>query len=978
MRLWYQYSEVNLVVYHPVVQVLRPYQGPELWRDDVVKSRLDSLEALNISTQWTPSRLNDCLASPQTILYCSLGVSKIVTRLGTPALPVFQSPSTQIPGRRAPPRNDAASPRKLPPEGWFGNAGCPTEKRLASYIHQVPPSELEENAVVLFSTLILVLKGFSHPSNSVSLSARRVDTVIDRDLEAVSWYKDIDPGNSLPFYVAMGFPNFVIALLHLCDSKLVPVWWLDKKNITRYLSETLKEEALSANAENERATLVRRVTILFPDDSLLPGVSRPYLDMNGRSQKRTRFFFPVKMSYEKEQERLRKLLEELSDVDSDISELSDSDYGESDYCEENVHQSDSVQSDCNTDKRASERARKRLGGHTGERASERPHQWRNGTLHSIAFDWEIKVRRLSELKSLARSVWPPPKLAACNLTSAAKYPVFTRNQNTDGNNDEECVSNIVFTKDLQKESDSKEEIEDCTTARMLKGINKIIECEHENNPVKEEHFDGIEVGDDLLQEDNNVVSLEGLRYVARKYRSKYPDLGTSYEETSENNWIKTISKGGLREPSYKLFKAIQLAEQIFIQIHGDFFSKEDNILKMATEAVMEKTNEIPREMTSCAVADENEEPNDFTSYFFTSRGRPITSRSYSARRGGYQKRVCGVHSCTITIAMPGYTIVVLVDMHLMNGAAGNQPHGIMISAPDYEPRGPVLDSQLIPCVFSRKNGAIKSVDHSSSSANTALDSSERSKQLIGVRGLVWLGPTLYYKTSGSDDDADGETRQTKWHVIPVRSYGISQAQDSAQAPSLGKRARSAITCVSLPPHGYPHDTAQAPSLGKRARFVITCVALPPHGYPHDAVCRCRGEGRVGNHINLCRDRGLKPGPPAQKSDSLPLDRQVTYSIKMLSSFRDARSKRDVIAMFQGLNKGGGSKEGKVEEHYKLGGRGSSRRTSKRLEAPRSRKRNSSFHFLCWLDTCLSFAVHRLGAAFSQFVVSCESGGRWSS
>nr|CAD7443255.1 unnamed protein product [Timema bartmani] len=101
--------------------------------------------------------------------------------------------------------------------------------------------------------------------------------------------------------------------------------------ITRYLSETLKEEALSVHAENERATLVRRVTILFPDDSLLPVISRPYLDMNGRSQK---------------QERLRKLLEEINAVDSNISELSDSDDGESDYCEENDHQSDSEQSDC--------------------------------------------------------------------------------------------------------------------------------------------------------------------------------------------------------------------------------------------------------------------------------------------------------------------------------------------------------------------------------------------------------------------------------------------------------------------------------------------------------------------------------------------------------------------------------------------------------------------------------------------------------
>ncbi|CAG2059902.1 unnamed protein product, partial [Timema podura] len=31
----------------------------------------------------------------------------------------------------------------------------------------------------------------------------------------------------------------------------------------------------------------------------------------------------------------------------------------------------------------------------------------------------------------------------------------------------------------------------------------------------------------------------------------------------------------------------------------------------------------------------------------------------------------------------------------------------------------------------------------------------------------------------------------------------------------------------------------------------------------------------GNWINLCRNRGLNPGPPAQNFDTLPLDRQVT-------------------------------------------------------------------------------------------------------
>nr|CAD7257339.1 unnamed protein product [Timema shepardi] len=74
-----------------------------------------------------------------------------------------------------------------------------------------------------------------------------------------------------------------------------------------------------------------------------------------------------------------------------------------------------------------------------------------------------------------------------------------------------------------------------------------------------------------------------------------------------------------------------------------------------------------------------------------------------------------------------------------------------------------------------------------------------------------------------------------------------------------------------------------------------------------------------------------------------------------------------------FRKGEKSKEGMVGEHHKQGGRGSSGRASKRLEAPRRRKRNSSFHFLCWPTTWSSFAVGRLRRGFSQFVVFCESG-----
>nr|CAD7438595.1 unnamed protein product [Timema bartmani] len=38
----------------------------------------------------------------------------------------------------------------------------------------------------------------------------------------------------------------------------------------------------------------------------------------------------------------------------------------------------------------------------------------------------------------------------------------------------------------------------------------------------------------------------------------------------------------------------------------------------------------------------------------------------------------------------------------------------------------------------------------------------------------------------------------------------------------------------------------------------------------------------GNQINLCRDRGLNPGLPAQKSDTLPLDHQSANALVVLS------------------------------------------------------------------------------------------------
>nr|CAD7570750.1 unnamed protein product [Timema californicum] len=53
-------------------------------------------------------------------------------------------------------------------------------------------------------------------------------------------------------------------------------------------------------------------------------------------------------------------------------------------------------------------------------ASERPHQWWNGALHSIAFDWEVKVRRLNELKEKSPPVHPTEILTSISPSSAVE------------------------------------------------------------------------------------------------------------------------------------------------------------------------------------------------------------------------------------------------------------------------------------------------------------------------------------------------------------------------------------------------------------------------------------------------------------------------------------------------------------------------------------------------------------------------------
>nr|CAD7399353.1 unnamed protein product [Timema poppensis] len=73
------------------------------------------------------------------------------------------------------------------------------------------------------------------------------------------------------------------------------------------------------------------------------------------------------------------------------------------------------------------------------------------------------------------------------------------------------------------------------------------------------------------------------------------------------------------------------------------------------------------------------------------------------------------------------------------------------------------------------------------------------------------------------------------------------------------------------------STVSEPELGKSEDYSATWLfaTVAPTPSFHIPVTEVK-EG-FGNQINLCQDRGLNPEPQAQKSDTRPLDRQVTES-----------------------------------------------------------------------------------------------------
>nr|CAD7439483.1 unnamed protein product [Timema bartmani] len=75
---------------------------------------------------------------------------------------------------------------------------------------------------------------------------------------------------------------------------------------------------------------------------------------------------------------------------------------------------------------------------------------------------------------------------------------------------------------------------------------------------------------------------------------------------------------------------------------------------------------------------------------------------------------------------------------------------------------------------------------------------------------------------------------------------------------------------------------------QRATNIDEVLSTTTHILPNNvSLVRVGGEVKegFGNQINLCRDRGLNLGPPAQKSDTLPLDHQIVEYSSELDSVK---------------------------------------------------------------------------------------------
>lgn len=196
--------------------------------------------------------------------------------------------------------------------------------------------------------------------------------------------------------------------------------------------------------------------------------------------------------------------------------------------------------------------------------------------------------------------------------------IFTENRNNEENN-EECLVN------MEKESSNASNEDVCLTQKILSNItenevslnnHKQGDCEEEtifSNPfVEPQYFKEFIDDEDILQLVKDVdvkekINNESLKYiagyVAHRFKNKY-SLGTPTNNCGNSNtpdWLQSISRGFLMEPSDELLKAAHILDAEFFSMHGTSLSSENKIFTKLAQRTINKLegSSIPFEVILC-------------------------------------------------------------------------------------------------------------------------------------------------------------------------------------------------------------------------------------------------------------------------------------------------------------------------------------------------------------------------------------------
>lgn len=91
-------------------------------------------------------------------------------------------------------------------------------------------------------------------------------------------------------------------------------------------------------------------------------------------------------------------------------------------------------------------------------------------------------------------------------------------------------------------------------------------------------------------------------YLAMKFKSKYPELGTlNYVLTSSESYTQHMSLGGLTKPENHFLRFCKFLNRVFLSIHRISFAFTKRVLKRTFEMIEERTggdifNKFPKEI----------------------------------------------------------------------------------------------------------------------------------------------------------------------------------------------------------------------------------------------------------------------------------------------------------------------------------------------------------------------------------------------